>query len=119
MTIQNDVRELNQLNAEIKRLSAEARTLRKRAKEAEARIADYLKAKDQPGLKYEGQAIVLEQVTKRPARKKVEYEERAIDVMESHGVKDPERLWKELSESRRGSPQEVSKLKVRKVKQRK
>lgn len=119
MSIQGKVNELNSIKNELKDLRMRGATLRKRAKQIEQEIDEYLDMKDQPGLKYKGTAIIREKATKRRVKKKDEQRSDAIYVLEKHGIDNPENVFDELMEARRGSPKEHSKLKFKKIKKKK
>jgi hypothetical protein len=115
-SIQSDINELNEVNQEIKRLSAMLKKLRKQSKDIELRIADYLKDKDTPGVKFQGYAIVLEQKEKFVKKKKVEQEMDAIQVLENYNINNPSEALKEIIQARRGESTQVNKLKIKKIK---
>ena len=113
MSVQNDVNELNKLNQEIKRLSKEIKLLRKQAKEAEARIVEFLRVKETPGVKFQGKAIILESKEKHNKKKKIEQEIDAIEVLSKYGVNNPDEVLKEVLNARKGSATEIHKLKIK------
>ena len=119
MSIKGKVDELNSIKGELKSLRIRGAILRKRAKQIEEEIDEYLELKDQPGLKYKGTAIVRETSTKRRVKKKDEQKSDAIYVLERYGINSPEKVLEELMESRRGSPTEQRKLKFKKIKKKK
>tara|TARA_B110000908_G_C10001417_1_gene334295 strand:+ start:229 stop:600 length:372 start_codon:yes stop_codon:yes gene_type:complete len=119
MSIQGKVNELNSIQNELKSLRIRGATLRKRAKQIEEEIDEYLDLKEQPGLKYKGTAIIRETATKRRVKKKVEQRSDALYVLERHGVESPEKILDEIMEARRGSPTEHRKLKFKKIKKKK
>lgn len=119
MSIQGKVNELNSIKGELKSLRIRGAALRKRAKQIEDEIDEYLELKDQPGLKYKGTAIIREVATKRRIKKKDEQKSDAIYVLERHGINSPEKVLEELLESRRGSPTEHRKLKFKTIKKKK
>ena len=114
MSIHGQVNELKSIQNELAAMRKRGFVLRKRVKELEAEIDAYLDAKDQPGLKYKGMAIIRETKPKRKTKKKAEQKADAIYVLEQHGVSDPEKVLEELMEARRGSPTEQRKLKFKK-----
>jgi ABC-type dipeptide/oligopeptide/nickel transport system ATPase component len=116
MSIQSDITELNKVNQEIKRLSIEVRKLRKQAKDIELRIVDFLKEKDQPGVKYQGKAIILENKEKYLKKKKNEQETDAIEVLSKFNIPNPEDVLKEILNARKGNLTEIPKLKIKKIK---
>lgn len=113
MSIKSDVNELSHINVEIKRLSGQLRNLRQKAKDVEERIIAYLKEREQPGVKYQGTAIVLENKPKRMPKKVKDRHESAISVLRNCEVDDPESVLKQILEAQRGDFMESSKLKIR------
>ena len=63
MSIKSYVDELEEIQHEIKRNNIKIVQLRQRIKELEANIKTYLNEKGQPGLKYKGKAIIIEEIT--------------------------------------------------------
>ena len=114
--IKSYVNELNQINAEIKHVSSHLRILRKKSKEMEEYIIAYLRQKDQPGVKYNGTAIIVESKPKRATKKKVEMEQDTLRVLEYHGIEDPKAVLEEIMEARRGHETEQDKIKIKKLK---
>jgi hypothetical protein len=119
MSIQGKVNEFNSIKNELKSLRQQGSALRKRAQIIEKEIEEYLDAKDQPGLKYKGTAIIREIATKRRVKKKEDARLDVIGVLESKGVESPEKVYDEIMDARRGSPTEQRKLKFKKIKQKK
>lgn len=117
MSIQGKVNEVNSIQTELKALRTRSSTLRKRLKQIEQEIDEYLNMKDQPGLKYKGIAIIRETNTKRRIKKKDEQRSDTIYVLEKYGVENPEKLFDEIMEARQGSPTERSKIKFKKIKE--
>lgn len=113
MSIQGKVLELSSIKNELLSMRKRGTILRKRIKEIEGDIDDYLEAKGQPGLKYKDVAITRENITKRPAKKKTDIESDSLAILESHGIENPEKLLGELFDARRGSPHETRKLKFK------
>ena len=119
MSIQSLVTELQFIKNEIKELTARARPLRKRAKDIECQIAEYLESKDQQGVKYKGMAIVIERKPKRMAKKKQDQEDDAMAILRDRGMdaEDAEKLLKDLLEARRGDPEEKAQIKFKALKE--
>ena len=116
MSIQGRVNELKSIQNALSSLRKQGSVLRKRAKQIEADIDEYLDAKDQPGLKYKGMAIIRETKPKRKTKKKADQKADAIQVLEQHGVNNPEKVFEEVMEARRGIQTEQRKLKFKKYK---
>jgi ABC-type dipeptide/oligopeptide/nickel transport system ATPase component len=116
MSIQGKVNELNSMKIELKSNRVRGTLLRKRIKMIEQEINNYLEAKDQPGLKYKGTAIIREVVEKRPMKRKSDARNDAIYVLERYGIHNPEKVFDEIMDARRSSPTEQSKLTFKKYK---
>ena len=115
MSIQGKVEEIKSIQTELKSIRIRGAILRKRMKQIEHEIDEYLDSKDQPGVKYKGTAITRETVTKRHVKKKKDAKEDAIYILEKHGIYNPEKVLAEIMDSRRGSPEEYTKLKFKKI----
>ena len=115
-SIKSYVDEIERINAEISRNCKRNRDLRLRAKELENNIADYLKSKEQAGLKYNGTAIIIESKAKRVAKKKKDKERDVIELLSSLGVSDTTEAYKKLIDVQRGEEVDIEKLSFKKIK---
>ena len=113
--IKGDVHELGQINAEIKRLYANIRKLKKQATAAEERITQFLEAQDHPGVKYQGTAVMLENKSRRAPKATKDREADAIDVLRNHGVENAKEVLAELIEARKGDEIDSKKLKIKQL----
>lgn len=116
MSIKGDLAELESIRRELKSLSQRRKQLREREKLTEDRIQQYIRSKGQPGLKYNGVAVLLEDKEKRKSKKPKDRDKDATEVLERYGIRDAENVLKELLDARKGSPEPVSKLKIKKYK---
>lgn len=119
MSIKSCVDELEQIHIEIKRNNNRNLILRKRIKELENNISEYLIEKGQQGLKYKGNAITVAATERRPVKKKKEKEAALHALLEELGVRDPETAWNRLKDVQKGEPFEEKKLKIQKLKKEK
>jgi hypothetical protein len=113
MSIRAYVDELDTINKEISANNARNRNLRRRLKEVERNITEYLRAKDQNGLKYNGKAIILERKERRPAKNKKSKQEDLINLLRDLGVADPVEAYDRVLDVQRGDPIEKFNLKVK------
>jgi len=116
MSIQSDIKELNELDLEIKRLLTQLVNIRKMKKNVENRISVYLNDKNQPGVKYNGSAIILERKEKRTRMSKKEKEQCAISVLNKYNISNSKNVLDEIQESMKGAPTEITKIKITKIK---
>ena len=105
--------ELKHINDEMKRLRTLAKPLRQRADDVNERIISFCNYKDHPGLKYQGKAILVETKKLREYKKTSTREYDAIKVLTSRGVENPELVYKEMMEARKGEIIEKSKLRIK------
>ena len=115
MSIKSYIDELEQIHSEIKRNNLRNHMLRKRTKELEENIFEYLKNKNQPGIKYNGKAVIMEQKEKRPIKKKKEKEADIISFFEKLGIDEPADVYNQLQNIQRCEPIEENKLKFKKI----
>lgn len=117
MSIQAELSELKGIQHEIKNKTADLKRLRNRKNELEKHIAAYIKAKDLPGVKHHGTAVLLEEKTAKAPKAKKDREKDAIEVLEQYGIqKSPDRILKEILKARQGEDITVEKIKMKKVK---
>jgi hypothetical protein len=116
-SIKGYVIELKSLRNEIKLQSSSLKDLRKKAREVEENIQEYLELKKQKGLKYQGMAIILDNKESRRIKKKNEQLEDSMSILKKYDVYDPKKLLEELIEARKGSPRPKSRLKLTKYKE--
>jgi hypothetical protein len=116
MSITYHVNELQKINIEIKRQSAELSKLRKRHKELENIIQEFLNEKEQPGVKFGDFAVVLEKKSKFTIKPKKEKEEDSLKILEECGVEDPKNVLDRLERAKKGDEIEQAKIKVKNVK---
>jgi len=114
MSIQSDLNELKGLEKEIKNLSSRLKHLRKRKKEIEARVTAYIRAKELPGVKHRGTAVLIEEKTKRAPKSNKDRDRDAIDLLERRGIRDADALFREMMEARKGEEIISDKLKMKK-----
>jgi cell division septum initiation protein DivIVA len=117
MSIRADVQELENIKAEIRVLNEKKKKLREREKAVEGKISEYLKAKDTPGVKFQGTAIILEQKETRGSKKPKQRDAEAVSILEKYGIKSPEKVLTELMEARKGEKMVASKIKMKKYQQ--
>lgn len=115
MSIQSYVNELESIKIELKSLNEKRRKLKTREHELENNIADFLKSKDQVGVKYQGSKIILEQKEKRVNKKNKDKDMDAINVLLNYGLNDPQKVLNEILEARKGEKVQTDKLKIQKI----
>ena len=97
MSVKSDVDELQRINSEIKRTAESLKKLRAAKLNLESRIANFLKEKDLPGVKYNESVILLKQKATSKAKPKKVRQGEIIDLLINSGVQDPEGLLKKMN----------------------
>lgn len=119
MSIVNFINELQSINAAIAKNNKENASLRKRAKVIEQDITNYLESKEQPGVKFQDTAIVVDKRQKWSYKSKKDTEEDSLRILEDYGVPNPKEVLVELSKARKGNEFETKKIKIKKIKAKK
>lgn len=114
-SIQSEVQELKNINLEIKRLQIETKKLRKRAVELEKNIITYLNEKEQPGVKYQNTAIVVENKAKKVRKSKKEIENDTLRILEENGVYNAKEVLAKISKTKSGDEIQMQKIKVQAI----
>jgi hypothetical protein len=114
-TAQTDMIELTSIKTEIKRISETLKTLRKKEKEIELKLTEYLTSTDQQGFKYNGSAVILTETTPCSRKKKKDSEADMMAVLQRYGTTDPETTMRELERARKGTPVIKHKIKFEKL----
>ena len=109
--IKADVQKLTEINQEIKRRRKELAQLNAMKKEYENKVIQYLEANDQPGIKCDGNTIIVQDKTIRKPVKKSEKEERVKSYLSKYGVPTDQESIDELFDMLRGPPNKSSSLK--------
>lgn len=115
MSIQSEVKELKALRQEIKALSKKTSEMRKRAKVLETHITEFLTAKGQPGVKFEGENIFLLEKETHARKKATESRQSTLELLQAYRVQNPEKLLEELALAKKGPKITVRTLKTSKV----
>lgn len=116
MSVRSSIQEISKIKAEIKRNLAKNRELRKRLKVLDKSVLDYLDKRQQPGVKWNGQAIYKETKMSTSRKKKLEKEEDSLDILRNYGIKNPKKALQKILDARKGECVEKTTLKFRKFK---
>jgi hypothetical protein len=102
MSIKSYLDELERIKLEIKNNNKRNKILKDRAKIVESNISDYLKCKQQNGLKYNGKTLLLENREKRKRKKEKDKKGDLINLLKDLGIKNIEKTYSEIIESQKG-----------------
>ena len=116
MSIKADVQELESIRSELKVLASRRKTLKEKEHTVELRIQQFLKSKNQPGVKHQGVAITIEEKEVPGPKNNKQRKEDAIAVISRFIDKSPEKIYEEIMNARKGEIITKSKLKMKKLK---
>ena len=116
MSIVSFINELQSINIAIAKNNKDNALLRKRAKNIEKQITQYLEAKEQPGVKFQDKAIIVDKKPKWTYKSKKDTEEDSLKILEDHGISNPKEILQELFYARKGNEIETTKIKIKKIK---
>ena len=116
MSIQEKINTYSEIDKEIKRLSKQLSKLRKDAKKIHDEISNYISAKDQVGVKYNGTAFILDKKTRPVARSKKTKETCYLQIVEQYGIENPREFLDELFKAGK-EEKEITRLKIQHIKQ--
>lgn len=110
--IQGYINELKELDLEIRNYKISLKKLNDRKKVIEAEIIKYLEAKDQPGVKYKGVAVVAQEKKARQRKKKGEKLEDGKSILREYGVRDSDEVLERVLEAMKGDVKNVKSVKI-------
>lgn len=114
MSIKNLVIELETIGLEIKSLAARKKQLTQKKKDLELQIQNFLRSRQQSGLKHQGTAILLEEKEKRLNKPKKQQTDDALTILRRYGINSPDRVLNEILEARKGQPVQQTHLRIKK-----
>jgi len=115
MSIVSYVTELQNIKKEIKLNNQRNKKLRVRIRELEDYISNYLEEKNQNGIKYRGEAILLQDKNCRTYTKKKEKEDNILSLLKSFGIQDTKNAYIKLEEARKGEVTTKKTIKIQKL----
>tara|TARA_B100001175_G_C19090566_1_gene440243 strand:- start:213 stop:563 length:351 start_codon:yes stop_codon:yes gene_type:complete len=116
MSIKGYVEELKSIKIEIASNNRKNRELRLRANQIERHISGYLESKGHPGVKMDKTAVVINEKTTRPKKKKADKQESQVALLRSLNIQNPEQLLLQLNEVTLESPKKTNVLKFHQMK---
>ena len=111
--IRSEMKELKEVNAEIKRLAISLKMLRDRKKGLEEDIIEYLNRTGQPGIKYEDLIVLAGEKKCRDKKKKEEKELDVLTILEDKGIRNSRETYLEILEAMRGEQKIAPSLKIK------
>jgi seryl-tRNA synthetase len=112
MSIQADLDELSNIDYEIKRLKATLQSMKQQRDTVEQRVIQFLKSQEQPGVRYQGKAVLLDVKKRTHRKKKLEKEADMASVLKDYGVRDAEHALRAILNVQRGNAVEADTIKI-------
>jgi hypothetical protein len=100
--IQLMMKDLRNIEQELKRLNSQVKIYRDQKKDIETQISKYLEEKDQPGLKYQDLLVLTGESKRRTRKKKEERELDLMSILESKGIRNARETVNEIMETMKG-----------------
>ena len=111
--IRYEMKELKDINTEIKNIAIKLKLLRERKKELEEDIIEYLNRTGQPGIKYEDLIVLAGEKKCRDKKKKEEKELDVLTILEQEGIRDSRTVYNHIVEAMRGEQRLAPSLKIK------
>lgn len=113
--IKSSLQELYSINQEIKSLNERRKFMNERKKLIEEKIQNYLKSQGLPGVKSQTIAVSLDEKESYTKKKVKDSDADSAAVLERYGIRDAEKVLKEVLMARKGDPVLKPKLKIKKL----
>jgi hypothetical protein len=110
------MKELKNIQGEIKRVNEHIKKVRERKSLIESRILAYLEKVDEPGIMYEDITVLRHQKTQRQKKPTAMKRDNVIQLLENNGVHNAERIYNEITETMKGEAESVPTLKIKEKK---
>lgn len=115
MSIKGNINELDNINQEIKRISTQLKSLRKRKKLLENTIVEYLNNNEQNGVKYNNNAIFIKKKTKKKQKKKTQQKNDMLNILRQYNIPNPEQVLNQINNAKVEDVEEIDKLHIQKI----
>lgn len=106
------MRELKNIQSEIKRLNEQLKNLKEKKSTIETNILTYLKQTNQLGVKYEDTVVMIQDKKHRQKINQKDKKEEIIKYLENQGIRDAENFFKDISEKMKGVQETISSIKL-------
>ena len=116
MSIKGYVEELKSIKIEISSNNKKNRELKLRANQIERYISGYLESKGHPGVKMDKTAVVINETTSRPKKKKADKHTSQVSLLRELNIPNPEQLLVQLNEATLCSPKKTQSVKLHQMK---
>ena len=112
------VNELKNINIAIKNYRKQIADLKKRGTTLEKNILTYLNEKDQPGVKHQNVAIIIENKPKKVKNKQT-IEKECMRILQENGITNPKLVLNQITETKKGESIGMQKIKIQDIEKKK
>ena len=111
-SISSVTREFLNIKDEIRANNMRNRELRKRMRECEAFIKEYMVENNHPGLRFQGKTIMLHTLDRKIVKPKKDRKTSAINFLSQLGLDDPQQIYDQLEACQCRERSETDKVKL-------
>lgn len=115
MSLRGYLSELEKLKQELKRNKERNKFLNARIRTIEENVKTYLKEKNEVGLKYNGQAIMLKNSQTHKRKKQSDKETDLCNYLRSIGITNTSQVYNKIQDLQKGQKIENNKIVVKKI----
>lgn len=112
MSISNQIKELDGVNAEIKLLNDRIISLKKIKKNLEKEILDFIENSEKRGIQYKDKTLLLDKTISRSKKKNQEKTKDLESILNKHNIPVSTSLVQDILIAQKGQEKEVKKLKI-------
>ena len=112
------VNELKNINIAIKNYRKQIADLKKRGTTLEKNILTYLNEKDQPGVKHQNVAIIIENKPKKVKNKQT-IEKECMRILQENGITNHKLVLNQITETKKGESIGMQKIKIQDIEKKK
>lgn len=118
MSISSSIVELRKINNEIKRRSTALRTLRKKKRELEAIILEFLNKNGQNGVKYRNEIAIIKETKKKSNRKYQNHKVKlnvASTLLKNLGIENSTEIAENIIKAMQGPKEDSDSIKIKNI----
>lgn len=119
MSIQGQIQELKSIDSELKKIRERGKVLRARKQKLQNEVYTYIKSKNIPGVKFQGEEILIKEKIKYKRNTKQDLEENYKNIFSKYEIRNPETFLEELAQAKKGEYDVVNEIKILKTRKNK
>ena len=104
--------ELRDVMAELKEVNTRAKLLRKRHKELEEQIMEYIEENELPGIKFDTLIVRKAETVRHAPKSKKDKEDSIVETLEQLGISDAKKACESILRAMQGEALKVTKARI-------